>query len=476
MTWRCAHRNTNTHLNTSTYRANVLDEFTEGRRRFDLLFVGDDEVLSKFWNQKTIGIESSKWQNRGVGWGSRWGSMTDHPCVHVFWHISIYSTLLRKWAILTEGVWWQGCNQKLDNFHVGYVEVHRLKAASPGSLQNFSSPFPGCSNDIEHLVCMVFCDNHSIYRTLRFIIKCGNGKSTATVTNGRLEGIWVFTNQTSIILYLAISMKMPKAPGSQSHQRRPKKKGRFSSPFGWFWVVKVYHWKFRWTFHIRSVLSVQDLQNSWWLRNPAECSLSCYLQRVLYIPKKVLLRPIAHQHDSRILHPFSGCQGCYNSGPPNHANVFQAIRAMSLQEGVGSGWFFGLERPKVWEVFLESFLGNLWNVGPFPFCEATKPQMFVEILVFQSVEDTLRDEVFVIPNDISTTWKSGWASLLAIWKLPLITFARDSLRFASSMVGKSLIFSFKFWMECGNWIADFPGTTGYQPAMELCFMCFIEGM
>lgn len=107
---------------------------------------------------------------------------------------------------------------------------------------------------------------------------------------------------------------------------------------------------------------------------------------------------------------------------------------------------FRLERPKVWEVFLESFLGNLWNVGPFPFCEATKPQMFVEILVFQSVEDTLRDEVFVIPNDISTTWKSGWASLLAIWKLPLITFARDSLRFASSMVGKSLFF-FKWWLH-----------------------------
>ena len=135
-----------------------------------------------------------------------------------------------------------------------------------------------------------------------------------------------------------------------------------------------------------------------------------------------------------------------NSGPPNHANVFQAIRAMSLQEGVGSGWVFGLERPKVWEVFLKSFFGNLWNVGPFTFCEATRPQMFVEILVFQSVEDTLRDEVFVIPNDISTTWKSGWASLLAIWKLPLITFARDSLRFASSMVGKSLFF-FKWWLH-----------------------------
>ena len=31
--------------------------------------------------------------------------MTDHPSVHVYVHISIYYTLLWKWAILTEGVW-----------------------------------------------------------------------------------------------------------------------------------------------------------------------------------------------------------------------------------------------------------------------------------------------------------------------------------------------------------------------------------
>lgn len=161
--------------------------------------------------------------------------------VHVYVHISIYYTLLRKWAILTEGVWWQGYNQKLDNFHVGYVEVHRLKATSRGSLQNLSSPFPGRSNDMEHLVCMVFCDNHSIYRTLRSIIKCGNRKSTATVTNGRLEGIWVFTNklQSFYILHFYEDAESTRFTNSSFAGR--KKHGSFSSPFGWFWVVKVYH-------------------------------------------------------------------------------------------------------------------------------------------------------------------------------------------------------------------------------------------
>lgn len=91
-----------------------------------------------------------------------------------------------------------------------------------GSLQNLSSPFPGRSNDMEHLVCMVFCDDHSIYRTPRFIIKCGNRKSTATVMVG-WKGYEFsptnFNHYTSCTF-----LKMPKAPGSQTRHRAGRKK------------------------------------------------------------------------------------------------------------------------------------------------------------------------------------------------------------------------------------------------------------
>lgn len=232
--WCCAHRNTNTHLNTPTYRANVLDEFTEGRRRFDLLFVGDDEVLSEFWNQKTIGIEGSGWAEVAVE--VAWLTIRVYTCTYIYLFIIHCYGSGRS---LQKGYGWQGCNQKLDNFHVGYVEVHRLKEASRGSLQNLSSPFPGRSNDMEHLVCMVFCDNHSIYRTLRFIIKCGNRKSTATVTNGRLEGIWVFTNKLQSFYILHFYEDAESTRFTNSSPRAEKKKGDFQVHLGDFeW------WKF----------------------------------------------------------------------------------------------------------------------------------------------------------------------------------------------------------------------------------------
>ena len=296
---------------------------------------------------------------------------------------------------------------------------------------------------------MVFCDNHSIYRTLRFIIKCGNGKSTATVTNGRLEGIWVFTNQTSIILYLAISMKMPKAPGSQSHQRRPKKKREI---FKSIWVIlSGESLSLKISLNISYPICFVRAGSPKLLMVEKSCRMwfiLLFTTSFVHPPKKCCFARllINMTQGFSILSQVVNAVAVTTQGPQTMQMSFRPSARWASRKVLGSGWFFGWNDPRFGRFFLESFLGNLWNVGPFTFCEATKPQMFVEILVFQSVEDTLRDEVFLIPNDISTTWKSGWASLLAIWKLPLITFARDSLRFASSMVGKSLFF-FKWWLH-----------------------------
>ena len=85
-------------------------------------------------------------------------------------------------------------------------------------------------------------------------------------------------------------------------------------------------------------------------------------------PKKVLLRPIAHQHDSRILHPFPGCQRCKQLRAPKPC---KCLSGHPRDEPPGRCWvpdgFSGWNDPRFGKFFWNPFLETceMWALSHF---------------------------------------------------------------------------------------------------------------